>query len=747
MSEPDNIYVTLFDLLLNHKWEQFIKIIKNNKDDVDVNVRDNRNNFMLSYAIMFNKDDIVRLILKHGGRIDILDHENRSVLYNPIYYRYDKILDHLLEFNKNTIGVSILDIKDLDGKFPINYAIDGKNSYALKKIMLSGGNPNKKDGSGYNSLHNAIYTRDVDIINIILKDIHDVNGVCATGETALHIASNLQLYDICDLLISHGADVNRQDDYHEFSCLHYVVAWGNLKLTKLYMKNGSNPNTQDLHGNTALHHSVLEDNYACTIEMLDPMYTKHPVNVNLWNVNGKIPIHIFFIDYNEDKLHYIDKFMKGSSMIIKDNTKNNALHYLTAFGIWKRYQDVLQFKKLDVFSKNDSGLTPLDYVADKDIEDFINMCVTSYINRLKNNKGKWIDEMDRICSLEIEKLSDKDIKKIKAENKDNVQYVCEKIINKKIKASWKKIKDGKDLCDTNKSYPKKNICKIKQLIGENVNVCTFTGESLDVLVGLLYLLDKHESACSILSNNSSNDDGLCKFYKTLGIYMKDKCEFLNFELIWTQYKLYIMDSFHDLFKSCIRRDNRFIIIPLGIDMPNGNHANYLLYDNKKKELERFEPHGTTFPIGFNYRPTLLDDILEKKIEGLEMGIKYIRPIEYLPKVGFQSIESREESRKKIGDPGGFCAIWSIWYIDMRLTNPEISRNDLVKYLIETIKEKNMSFKNLIRNYSKDIIDLRDKILTSVDMDINEWITDQYTNDQYKKFVKIVNNKIIELLER
>ena len=35
----------------------------------------------------------------------------------------------------------------------------------------------------------------------------------------------------------------------------------------------------------------------------------------------------------------------------------------------------------------------------------------------------------------------------------------------------------------------------------------------------------------------------------------------------------------------------------------------------------------------------------------------------------------------IGDPNGFCALWCIWWTDIRLSNPNIPREKLVKMLM------------------------------------------------------------------
>ena len=129
---------------------------------------------------------------------------------------------------------------------------------------------------------------------------------------------------------------------------------------------------------------------------------------------------------------------------------------------------------------------------------------------------------------------------------------------------------------------------------------------------------------------------------------------------------------------------------------------------------------------------------------IDENIKYISPKNYLPKIGFQFIDSVEDSKSKIGDPGGFCALWSIWYIDMRLTNIYIERKKLVNHLIKKIKTNNISFKEIIRNYSFPIIEYRDEILKKSNMDINDWINDEYTDENNKLLNNNINIEIEKL---
>ena len=101
------------------------------------------------------------------------------------------------------------------------------------------------------------------------------------------------------------------------------------------------------------------------------------------------------------------------------------------------------------------------------------------------------------------------------------------------------------------------------------------------------------------------------------------------------------------------------------------------------------------------------------------------------------MEIKEKKNDYIGDPNGFCALWCIWWIDIKLANPNIKSKILQELLFKEIINNYMSFKKIIRDYSTYITDIRDKLLSKIDSNINFWINDKITNEQI-----ILLNKII-----
>lgn len=133
----------------------------------------------------------------------------------------------------------------------------------------------------------------------------------------------------------------------------------------------------------------------------------------------------------------------------------------------------------------------------------------------------------------------------------------------------------------------------------------------------------------------------------------------------------------ELEKKCEKK-HRFQVVTLSIQghkESNGTskdfqHRNALIVDHKTKEYERFEPNGSMPYDSF------IDDILDTDFRrDFELdGYTYIKPIDFCPKLGPQQ---QLRGTKLISS----CVIWSLWYIEERLSDPDRSRQDIVETVV------------------------------------------------------------------
>ena len=358
------------------------------------------------------------------------------------------------------------------------------------------------------------------------------------------------------------------------------------------------------------------------------------------------------------------------------------------------------------------------------------MVVDSYYKILKKyNKNDLTIDWEKYCA-------DDDVVNLKAlykKSKNNydakyycIEYIKEVIVNKK------------------RSIPLYNEINLNIESGIYKDGCYYIGSTIDILFGLVYLYKEFSNVEIILDYPLTENKELEIYYKKIGINYNYKVDFSNIEIIWSFQKIIYMTNFNSIFinrlNSTIKNNKQFIVIPLGIEVANGSHANIIIIDMINKTIERFEPNGKHNPHNLYYNMELLDSILINKFNELIPKYTYLHPGDFLPDIGFQILETLEdETCKKLGDPNGFCAVWCVWWAEQRITNSKVKPNILSIELIKTIRLSGKSFKNLIRNYSMNIIKIRDIYLKKYNLEINDWITNNYEIDTIKDIEKDILN--------
>lgn len=704
----------LFNLIKEQKFNEVIDILNKN-DDIDINIRDNNNSYLIQYAILYNNIELVLLLIKLDCKLDFIDADGYSILYIPIKYSYNKLLE-LLITNNNIIGIPLVDIVDKYGSLAIHYIFYFDNIDAFNIIFKYNNQFNKLDNKGMAPIHYAIKKKKYDTIEqLISSKAVNINLQTNIGETPLHIACNYEDEKIVSmLLLKKTLNIDIIDYEHQITPLMYVISLNNISLTKLLLNNKANPEIQDSLGNTSLHLAIIENN----VEITNILINKFN-NFNLSNIECMTPLHQLLVlntDLFKINEFNIDLLLIKTNINIQDINGNTIWHLLATNNLWTSFKNILINKKNNIFIKNSNNITPFEIMKkNKNFDMLIDIIIQSYYNILITQQNDYINDWENNC----------------ANKKENYKFCKEKI--------------KENILKNNTSVPlKTRLYNIEIELGENTIFTTFTGVPLDILSGLLMVHQYSTNKIMSTLNNSDivKNDGLAKYYLQFGI-QQNTIDFLNFEIIWLYQTIYYPTNFDILiekFKSL--KDINFFIIPLGIKLDNMDvgHSNILIYDRKKNTLERFEPHGYDMPVGLNYNDKLLDIVLHTYFKTFFKDLIYLSPKIYLPKIGFQIFENIEHIKKrKLGDPGGFCATWCLWYVYYRVKYADMQSNKLVEVLIKKIKYNNFSFKDIIRNFSKMITDYRDNILNKINSDINKYINNQFTNKDLEQIDKIVKS--------
>ena len=266
--------------------------------------------------------------------------------------------------------------------------------------------------------------------------------------------------------------------------------------------------------------------------------------------------------------------------------------------------------------------------------------------------------------------------------------------------------------------------KVKLIDSKFSHSNLFSATFIDEAIFMLYFTKKYKN----LMRLKYPDYNLNNIDTNFGYFYYDEGE-KNFPWIIIykdKYNYNIHPYLNDIINSNrIEKKYDYCFINLNLILKNESlHANILIYDFNKKTIERFEPYG--FSIIDD-----LDDILEEELTW-NTGFTYIKPIDYMNKISFQSI-SDELNNEKPGDFGGFCLGWCYFYLEHRLLNNNLSQKELVMKLKKKLLKKDLTFSEYIRNYSNNINKGRFKILKKIGIPKNK-ISDI---NLYRKYSKTV----------
>lgn len=158
-----------------------------------------------------------------------------------------------------------------------------------------------------------------------------------------------------------------------------------------------------------------------------------------------------------------------------------------------------------------------------------------------------------------------------------------------------------------------------------------------------------------------------------------------------------------------KKQYKAAIVFLSLRLPDGGlHAILIFYDFTRNVIERFDPYGNTSATDSN-----MDEILEEKLTyGTDM--KYCSPECYFPVSGFQTLSDENNiMNQKLGDFGGYCLAWCLWYVEHKMINMKVNPKDLIRKTINRFMQMNIKPMEYIRNYANYISKFRLKYLQDI----------------------------------
>lgn len=544
------------------------------------------------------------------------------------------------------------------------------------------------------------------LINMLIKSGADVNVKNNNYKTPLIYSVQNNLDDITKLLIKHKADINFHGVEGDENVLNLSILQRNNKLIDVLLKNDIKLDYYNRYLETPVHViTSLNDRErkGLSLDLIASIIYKGDLNKQ--NINGQTPLHFFLQNYD-----------------------------------WRYFNKILENKSIDIFVKDYKNKTPLDYISNNDMPDFINMIANNHLKHMNLNTPECTNNItNEKCIMEIKKHM---------------------------------LKSKQSLYN----YDSELIKKFKIINGSYTNAGRFNSDTLHNMIYTIIILDKYKNLMipfqypfndkiindklTFMNNDIYHDRPSEKIISNIvRIYYENFYSMLPYLILWKNRNLYYINKDLGFYlKKCLLSDKiRFIFIKLTlIPSSQGTHANILIFDKETGILERFEPYGSV-----PYLETdILDEILQKKftkyfklfLSKNSKKFTYVSPRTSLG-LGFQVLSSDTDILNiKLGDPHGYCLAWVFWFLEMRIQNPKISYTNMIEKATGVIidsdinkQDKNNSFSDFIRNYANTLDSLKNEFLLNIGIRNTNIYNLMLNQEEYELVITNITNKFNNII--
>lgn len=204
--------------------------------------------------------DCIRSFIEQGANIEERDdayHNNMTPLLTAVANGHAECARILIENGNGSEGPdgaeTNINALDKNGETPLHLACEYGYFWCLDVLLKARANINIKDMDGYSAFHKASRNGHIDCMQALIECGVDVNESVlrrenprpygcpkGRGESALHLAVYSHVVECVKLLITHGANVNAQDN-HGRTPLHYAVYSEAIGIAEVLLSAGANP--------------------------------------------------------------------------------------------------------------------------------------------------------------------------------------------------------------------------------------------------------------------------------------------------------------------------------------------------------------------------------------------------------------------------------------------------------------------------------------------------------------------------
>ena len=172
------------------------------------NFKDPNHNWVspLHVAVIARNLDMVKILLYYGGNINEKDVHNRTPLFEACFMGNEMITSFLIEAGAN------LNIRDAKEHSALMCACQCGSIEIVKMLLHNGALQSFKDKTGLSALGHATRNGHKHIVTLFLETGQVNVNICdVAGKTGLSVAADNSDFEMLDIFLGWGADINCQD--------------------------------------------------------------------------------------------------------------------------------------------------------------------------------------------------------------------------------------------------------------------------------------------------------------------------------------------------------------------------------------------------------------------------------------------------------------------------------------------------------------------------------------------------------
>lgn len=304
-------------------------------------------------------------------------------------------------------------------------------SYCITPLMvfIMGRSKLQHSQKMQNQSHQFKSINDGDMIETFVNSGADLNAQNLDGETALHLAVRCGLYNICEQLIAHGAELNSFDNYGR-NVLHTACGSNQQQIVRLVLEHC----TQQLNMSSNL---VLDDKYdIIDAKSNDDLGDTPLIIASRLNFNNIISL---LVDYNV-------------SVNATDNEGRSALHWCAKVNNVQGAYLLIQ-AGANVNMQDNDDKTPLSSALNelntRECAELLIKC-DAFVCPEDEQKYNKMKQISGEIGASTQAISDELIAKLKQDNLNTTNFLMQKkpivdktvtITNKQAKSTKRKLSD------------------------------------------------------------------------------------------------------------------------------------------------------------------------------------------------------------------------------------------------------------------------------------------------------------------